>query len=105
MKRFALTLPVLFAMIILAQAQVKLTIKLYPVQTIEYSHQFPDNHQVENLEIFGTTHLVINRLDRRYDLDTDIVSDQVRHNRLLNAYAPVEMEQHLADVVYSIEPL
>lgn len=107
MKRFVLTLPVLFVMAVLAQAQVKLNIKLYPIQTIELNTPLPGKPLVQDLETFGTTHLKVNKLDLRDDSHTTAVNP-VKHEekgQLLGAYAAIEVEQHLADVVYSIEPL
>lgn len=105
MKRIALTLPVLVAMMVLAQAQVKINIKLYPVQAIAYNDAHMDSTFANQVNSFATTAYVINKIDRTTRVTTRKtapVNKSFKNDNIV--YVPKETEQHLVDVVYSIEP-
>lgn len=105
MKRFALTLlPVLFAMIVLAQGEVQLNIRLYPLQTIEVKQNLFSDHFFDNIDAFGTTRYVVKRLDG-WEQETNVQAAPTKEDPIMSGHAPIEMEQYLADVLYSIEPL
>ncbi|MFB5946986.1 hypothetical protein [Albibacterium profundi] len=105
MKRIALTLPVLVAMMVLAQAQVKLNIKLYPVQAIAYNDAHMDSTFANQVNSFATTAYVINKIDRPTRVTIRKESPRNKSHKKNNVvYVPKEKEHLLVDVVYSIEP-
>lgn len=104
MKRIALTLLLLVAMMVLAQAQVKINIKLYPVQAIAYNDAHMDSTFTNQVSSLATTAYVINKIDRpnRVIMRKGAPLNKPAENNII--YVPKETEQYLVDVVYSIEP-